>query len=399
MNRKLLAAAVATAVGVPTAAMAEITINGLLSPSINYVNQFDRDNNQDRVTLQDNQSSLGFLWEEDLGAGTKFIGFIDLSIPIGDPGPAGNQGSGVNLRDTYAGFNGDWGQIIFGDASTSWKSSVAAIDPLWRTSAQSRGGIDQVSGLSAGDGKTAVFTNPDPDGDSNSVTRGRAGNLVRYDTPSFGGLKGIAWISLAESLVTDTQDVFDDSGYGLGLHYQTGPFYASLDWQRDDAINANGSDRNAFAVGAKYNAEPFAIWGRFEYDAGAISVVERLGGTTQGIGTTSGGHYAHVGASYTFAGNNTLFGTYSYRFESETEDVPGVGSVDNNDDVNAFLVALAHGFSKRTWVYVGYGYNTAGDGVTVTPAIAPAYSTRQTVRPGEFAGDFHLLTTGIKHSF
>nr|MBS0020740.1 porin [Gammaproteobacteria bacterium] len=138
MNRKLLAAAVAGVIGVPTAAMAELTINGLLSPSLNYVNTFDRVDDSERVSLEDNQSSIGFKWEEDLGAGTKFIGFIDLSIPIGDPGPNGNQGSGVTLRDTYAGFDGGWGRVIFGDASTSWKSSYAFIDPLFRTSAQAR---------------------------------------------------------------------------------------------------------------------------------------------------------------------------------------------------------------------------------------------------------------------
>lgn len=383
MNRKLLAAAMAGAVGVPTTVMAEITINGLLSPSINYVSTFDRPQDQESVSLEDNQSAIGFKWDEDLGAGTKFIGFIDLSIPIGDPGISGNGGSGVTTRDVYAGFNGGWGQIIFGDASTSWKSSVAAIDPLWRTSAQARGGIDQVSGLSAGDGKTNLA------GTQNSITRGRASNLVRYDTPDFGGLKGVAWISLEESFVADTTDVFDGSGYGLGLHYETGPFFASFDWQRDESIDANGSNKDALAIGAKFTADPFAVWGRFEYDAGAVSVVEGLGGTSQGtgIGETEDGHHAYVGVSYSLTPNNVLFGTYGHRFESETKGVPGVGSVDNNDDRDSFLVALAHGFSKRTWVYAGYGYNSVSDGV-----VNAAYTNR----PG---GDFHIITTGIKHSF
>ncbi|MFZ0254189.1 MAG: porin [Gammaproteobacteria bacterium] len=379
MNRKLLAAAVAGAIGVPTAATAELTINGLLSPSINYVSTFDRPQDTDRVSLEDNQSSIGFKWDEDLGAGTKFIGFIDLSIPIGDPGITGNGGSGVTTRDVYAGFDGGWGKVIFGDASTSWKSSYAFIDPLYRTSAQGRGGIDQVSGLSAGDGKTNLV------GTQNSVTRGRASNLVRYDTPSFGGLTGIGWISLEQNPVQDATDVFDGSGYGIGLHYETGPFFASLDWQRDEAIDANGGAKDAFAVGAKFTAEPFAVWGRFEYDGGAISVVEQLGGTKSGIGETKDGHYVYTGVSFNITPNNVLFGTYAHRFESKTKDVPGVGSIDNEDDLDAFLVAIAHGLSKRTWLYAGYGYNnTQEGGVDVTPG-----------RPG----DFHIVTAGIKHSF
>jgi predicted porin len=387
MNRKLLAAAVAGAIGVPTTAMAELTINGLLSPSINYVSTFDRgDADSDRVSLEDNQSDIGFKWDEDLGAGTKFIGYIDLSIPIGDPGITGNGGSGVTTRDVYAGFDGGWGRVIFGDASTSWKSSYAAIDPLYRTSAQARGGIDQVSGLSAGDGKTNV-------GADNSVTRGRASNLIRYDTPSFGGLKGVAWISLEESFVRDTTDVFDGSGYGIGVHYDTGPFFASFDWLRDEAIDSNGGDKDAFAIGGKYTADPFALWARFEYDGGAISVVKGLGGTTQGIGETQDAHYAYAGVSYNITPNNVLFGTYAHRFESNTGNVPGVGDVDNNDDLDAFLVAIAHGLSKRTWLYFGYGYNSAGDGGIVNPDNAVPYTTRPA------GDDFHVVTGGIKHSF
>jgi predicted porin len=380
MNRKLLAAAVAGAIGVPTTAMAELTINGLLSPSINYISTFDRgDNDTDRVSLEDNQSDIGFKWDEDLGAGTKFIGYIDLSIPIGDPGITGNGGSGVTTRDVYAGFDGGWGRVIFGDASTSWKSSYAAIDPLYRTSAQARGGIDQVSGLSAGDGKTNL------PGTQNSVTRGRASNLVRYDTPSFGGLKGVAWISLEENPVQDTADVFDGSGYGIGVHYDTGPFFASFDWQRDESIDANGGDKDAFAFTGKYTADPFALWARFEYDGGAISVVEQLGGTSLGIGETQDAHYAYAGVSYNITPNNVLFGTYAHRFESETKNVPGLGNVDNDDAIDAFLVALAHGLSKRTWLYAGYGYNNVGEG-------------GQDVTPGR-PGDFHVVTAGIKHSF
>ena len=389
MNRKLLVATVAGSVAIPATAFAELTINGLLSPSINYVSTFDRDDaDTDRVSLEDNQSSLGFKWDEDLGAGTKFIGFIDLSIPIGDPGIEGNGGSGVTLRDTYAGFEGGWGQIIFGDASTSWKSSYAVIDPLFRTSAQGRGGIDQVSGLSAGDGKLNITApNLPPGSVRNSVTQGRASNLIRYDTPSFAGLKGIAWASLEESPVRDTTDIFSGSGYGVGLHYETGPFFASFDWQRDDAINANDDNKDAFAVGAKFTANPFSIWGRFEFDGGAISVVEGLGGTRAGVGGTEDAHYAYAGLSYQFAGSNVLFGTYGHRFESETEGVPGLGKVKNNDDVDAFLIALAHGFSKRTWIYGGYGYNSVSDGVANA-----AYTNRTT-------GDFHIVTAGIKHSF
>jgi predicted porin len=399
MNRKLLAAAVAGAIGVPTAAMAEITVTGLLSPSINYVDTMQRgDADSSRVTLADNQSSVGFKWDEDLGAGTKFIGFIDLSIPIGLVDASGNQKTGITARDIYAGFDGGWGKIIIGDTSTAWKSSYATVDPLYRTSAQARSVIDQVSGLSSGDGKTNVFdglpTDPnDPTSGANQVTRGRASNMIRYDTPSFGGLKGVAWVSLEGLTVNDAGDVLDGSGYGFSVHYETGPFFAGLDWLQDKGIGANGDKDMAFAVTGKWSPGPFGLWARYEWDGGAISVVEQLGaaipvtGTTatqSGVGETSGADYVYAGVSYQL-GTPVLFGTYGHRFESETEGLAGIGTVDNNDSLDAFLVAIAYPMSKRTWVYGGYGYNdVASGGRDVTPG-----------RPG----DFQVVTAGIKHSF
>lgn len=385
MNRKLLAAAVAGAVGVPSAAMAEITVTGLLSPSINYIDTTQRgDADTSQLDLADNQSSVGFKWDEDLGAGTKFIGFIDLSIPIGD------AGSGVRTRDVYAGFDAGWGRIVFGDTSTSWKSSYAAIDPLYRTSAQGRGVINQVSRLSAGSGKTVV-TAPGAVG-VNRVTFGRASNMVRYDTPSFGGLRGVAWVSLEGTQVSEAGDVFDGSAYGFGVHYDTGPFFAAVDWLQDNGINANDDGDMAFAVTGKWSPGPLGLWARYEWDGGAISVIEQLGAvdpvtgltaTERGVGETSGANYIYAGISYQL-GTSVLFGTYAHRFESETEGLAG-GSVDNNDELDAFLVALAYPMSKRTWTYVGYGYNdVASGGRDVTPG-----------RPG----DFHVVTAGIKHSF
>ncbi len=386
MNRKLLAAAVAGAVGVPTSAMAEMTINGLLSPSINYVWTTQRgDNNQDQVNFTDNQSAIGFKWDEDLGAGTKFIGFIDLAIPIGLSNAAGAQTTGITARDIYAGFDAGWGRIVFGDTSTSWKSSYAAVDPLYRTSAQARGVVDQVSGESAGSGKTVVGENLTT-GKTNLVTRGRASNMVRYDTPSFGGLKGIAYVSLSGLNFNSRNDVLNESAYGFGVHYESGPFFAAIDWLKDNGIQANGGRNQAFAVTGKWTTGPFGLWARYENDGGALAVTEQLGFTTQGLGTTRNADYIYGGFSYQL-GTPILYGTYAHRFESQSFGLPpgSPSSIDNNDDLNAFLVAIAYPMSKRTWLYGGYGYNdVAAGGRDVTPG-----------RPG----DLQVITAGIKHSF
>jgi predicted porin len=224
--------------------------------------------------------------------------------------------------------------------------------------------------------------------------------MIRYDTPSFGGLKGVAWVSLEGLEVNEAGDVFDGSGYGFAVHYDTGPFFAAVDWLQDQGIGANEDGDWALAVTGKWSPGPFGLWARYEWDGGAISVTEQLGAladvdpnpnvttlrsaTQRGVGETTGANYVYAGFSWQL-GTPVLFGTYGHRFESETEGIPGVGTVDNNDSLDAFLVALAYPMSKRTWIYAGYGYNdVASGGRDVTPG-----------RPG----DFHVGTAGIKHSF
>lgn len=399
MKQKLIATAVAGAVAIPATALADLTITGLLSPSVNYVSEFDRDDESDRLTFADNQSSIGFKWSEDLGGGNKFIGFIDLAVPIGLVDANGNQKTDITARDIYAGFEGGWGRFVGGDTSTSWKSSYAAIDPLYRTSAQGRGGINQVSALSSGSGTTQVG--------ANSITRGRADRMLRYDTPNFAGLKGVAWVSLEQLAAEEASDVLDDSAFGAGLHYTQGPLFAAVDYYQDDTIE-NDDDDNAFAVTGKYTFGPLAVWGRFEFDNGAVSVAQQLGGTTDfvlnaagnrvtraGVGSTSDAHIVYAGASYELTGNNVVYATYGHRFESTTELDPaifGVNEQDNADDLNAFLVAIAHGFSKRTWAYLGYGYNDVEDDFATTLGNTNVAINRP-------AGDFHIVTAGVKHTF
>jgi predicted porin len=394
MKQKLIATAIAGAVAIPATALADMTITGLLSPSVNYVNNFDGANDdRDRVTFADNQSSIGFKWSEDLGGGNKFLGFIDFAIPIGLVDDAGNNKTSITARDIYAGFEGGWGRFVGGDTSTSWKSSYAAVDPLYRTSAQARGGIDQVSGLSAGTGIKDVG--------GGSVVLGRAPRMLRYDTPNFAGLTGIAWVSLSQVFAEESTEVFDDSAWGAGLHYTQGPFFGALDYYEDDSISNDGDDR-AYAVTGKYTFNNFGLWARFEYDDGALSVVQELGGTDidplvqAGIGSTTDAHYIYGGGSYEFTGNNVLYLTYGHRFESTTDLNPavfGVSEQDNGDEINAFLVAIAHGFSKRTWAYLGYGYNDVGDDFKTT------LGDTNVEIPNRPAGDFHIVTAGIKHTF
>ncbi|RMD71497.1 MAG: porin [Gammaproteobacteria bacterium] len=310
MKKKLIALAVAGAVTAPLAAQADVTIFGSLRPSINFV---DPDDGDSTTAMASNQSDIGVKGKEDLGGGLKAIFFIDFQFDESQPGdtPTG--------RDQYVGLQGGFGRLVFGSTSTSYKSSGAAIDPLWRTSAQARATLNMLSGLHKGNGRHG----------------GRMQNMIRYDSPSFAGAKVVAWTGLDDS----TQDNHE---WGAGLHYKNGPFFGAVDYW--DGNEDSGEDQ-AWKISGKVNFGNFAFYGAYEFDEGLISQVEGIN-TAHGLAdfTAKDADFLFLGASAKF-GNNLAFLEYGRRDDSDQ----------GNDGTDSWVFALAHAFSKRTLVYAGYG--------------------------------------------
>lgn len=341
LKKTAIAMAVAGAMSVSLSASADVTIKGIMSLSIDFADTVGGALN-DGTSMNSNQSSIGFKWSEDLGNGNKVIGFVDFSFKPDSPG----GGDAATARDQYVGFTGDWGQIVFGATSSSWKTS-AKIDPLWRTSMQARGNLDQISALTSGAGT------------KNGVNRGRVNDMIRYTSPNMSGFKAIGWVSLDDS-------AGDDHNWGAGLHYKNGPLFASIDYLQAGQIA--GSEDDAFKIGAKYKFDQFAVWGSYSMDGGAISCVEGLGV----CGTTDDADIFYLGASAAF-GNNDVTVTYGDRDDSQTTGA----ATSNGDSKDAWGITLRHHMSKRTFVYAGYGEDDRGSAST----------------------DLEFATVGVRHKF
>ena len=102
MNKKLLAAAVASAVAVPGVVAADASFYGSLKPRINV-----QDSN---LSMSDGASRIGWKSSKDMGNGNTVSGKVELGLDMSD----GHINTGNTSRVTTVSFSGDWGSATMG---------------------------------------------------------------------------------------------------------------------------------------------------------------------------------------------------------------------------------------------------------------------------------------------
>lgn len=341
MDKKILSTAIAAALAgsMAFAAHADVTLYGQLDVSVDYHDYdkpddffFDPNNplatgrKGDDVSMNSNFSAIGVKGSEDLGNGLKAIFMVEYQTDMTSGGNAG----GVAGRDRWIGLDGSFGKVRVGALSTTYKATGAMIDPLWRTAFDTRNGW-LISDLHGGNGD---------DGE------GRMSKAIAYDTPDFNGLSGAVTYSLdADCPVGALSGCKDDNAYSLGARYNNGPILAFVDYITSD----KGGDDSAWKVGGRYKFGDFAVFGQYEVDDGLIS------SGAQNISVVSGGYVANdvkdadvwtLGGSYTM-GNVMLTASYA---QGDDNNVSG----DGNQEYDAWRIAGAYNFSKRTMLYGGF---------------------------------------------
>lgn len=165
MKKKLLAAAVGAALIVgPMVASAALTLNLDLSLSVDRQND---GNGLTRSLVSSNTSKVVLSGSEDLGGGLKAIGFIDTSF-------SADEASGGTLanRNTYGGLTGGFGTFRIGRIDTPYKELGYKINRFITYA-----------------GDTRVIMGNALDNNSRVGFDARPDNVLRYETPTFGGAK------------------------------------------------------------------------------------------------------------------------------------------------------------------------------------------------------------------
>jgi len=353
-------------------AHADVQVFGHIDTSIDAT---DQDGGTDDQTLNCTTCSIGFKGSEDLGNGLKAIFKLDfqyditqrntgkakakkkggfVTTPTGAGGVATTTGtvvtsvkdtSSITDRDQWLGLAGNFGQVRVGTISTVYKSHGAMIDPIYRTALQLRDrGLQSNMHTGAG-----------------SNGQGRAENTIRYDSPSWNGLKVGATFTLSPDNKND-----GDNGYGGGISYENAGVLVFADY----ITNNTGRDDDAYKIGGKYTLNNnIAFMGQYEFDGGLI--------TSKAAGTTGDGADTwFLGGSFTL-GNNMLFASY--------------GRADGGDrlsDYNAFNLVGTHSMSKRTKIYAGYSNIDCDD-----------QDTNVCSKVGPKAGEDEQISFGMKHIF
>jgi predicted porin len=337
MKQKLLITAVGFALaGGMSMANADVQLYGNTNVSIDSI---DVDGGSDDINMNSNTASLGIKGSESLSDGLDVLFKYEFSTDISE------SPNGLTGRDQYLGLKGGFGRVLFGTASTAYKSPGSKIDPWYRTSIQSRS-IGLQSNLHSGKGEEGA---------------GRGRNIIRYDTPKMGGFG----VTATYQLDNTEGDGEDDDPFSIGLTYGGGGAYvfaSYIDTQRS-------GDNSAFQVGGKYSISGFTIRGIYEADQGLITD-RRSTGSSQ----DDGADIWSAGVDYKIA-NNLISFDYG-----QTSDSDGRDGVNNTGDdileADIWRLGAQHMFSKRTKAYLGYANVDVDKG-----------------------GETEILTLGMRHKF
>lgn len=194
----------------PVLAQADVTLYGQIRGGLE-VNKVKYQGSKGTTTnVRDYTSRLGFKGTEDLGDGLKAIWQVEQSVSL-----QGDTQKGWSNRTTFVGLEGDWGKVRIGNLDNYTNSDLDIVDG---------------------------WTNNTPALSMDIFTRysGRVAPSIRYDTNVINGWQG----SLHYATSDDRNRPAENSGmnvpknrdaalYGLGMMYETGPYFAGYAYTLD----------------------------------------------------------------------------------------------------------------------------------------------------------------------
>jgi predicted porin len=234
MQRKLLAAAVASAFAVPAFAQSippELQIYGRVNVSMERIETDNSANpalpNQSNYEFVDNSSRVGLRYSKDLTAGLKAIFQIESNVGLDDGGQTWSS------RDSFAGLQGAFGTARLG----------RTIGPVYYAT------YDYISMHNHDTGTSSdALLNPTIFG-----FQGFMDNTLWYTSPKIGNFT----VEGAFSLLQETRPPGGDQPRYIGLvgAYDAGPLHAAVSYAntKDSPALGQGSDATAWTVGGAYD--------------------------------------------------------------------------------------------------------------------------------------------------
>jgi predicted porin len=399
MQKKLLAVAVAGVLAAPVTAMAQssVSISGYFKAQIDRYSISDvnpartpagANTSENRVS--DGASRILFNVTEDIGGGMQGVAQLDVRFNTeqANPGVSTNK---IAEGNTWVGLRGaSWGTVSLGRFDLHYGKQPDDIAAKAGSLMASSNALMSF----AGGGATAI---------ANAT---RTQNVIRYDTPNWGGFTLTAAYSTNPSTQENDLTSTAKKGYGANLNPQfvSGPFGAGWStWKsRADAGALTGiTAANGFTPPAAPTTQaeqtgnilygwytaPFGLKVGLAIDWSKIDTITIATGTSA---TTSKRTAFSIPVSWT-TGPHTVYATYT-KAKDDTATTA---------DDGARLIALAYNFdlSKRTSVgvtYVKLNNNPGAAYNMFTNSTAGFGSMGSPLQAGE---DATLWAVAMRHNF
>jgi predicted porin len=348
MQKKLMAVAVAGALGAPAVALAQnatVNVYGRLYAEYSYVFQGNRvaENNAPNSNLVDGDflqnpgSALGFRGEEKLGGGLSAWFQCETSMDW-----RGQSIEGLCGRNSALGLKGGYGNVWLGNWDLPFKRVMDAVGA-------NDTGVFGTAFLLAGTSTTTASA-----ASNQAVFRRRQNNSIHYDTPNFGGFQASAAYT---NLNVSTNTLKSSTGskpriYSLSAKYANGPInvYGAYEKHNDITTAAGAGDDDGWVIGGSYT---FANRLKF----GGMFTRQKWDTQVAGLMRESKVNAWHLGIDWMISGPHGMRASYT-----QAGDVKGNGAAVGttrpaagaNTGAQLWQIRYVHALSKRTQFTAGY---------------------------------------------
>ncbi len=344
MNKQLLAAAVATAMLSPVAALADTSVQlyGRAHVSLDWL-----DNGaDDGLNVSSNSSRLGFRANHDLGNNLRAVMQIEQNIRFE------NGAGSFASRDSFVGLQGDFGMIRAGFFDTPLKSVRSRTDFFG----------DQI-----GDARNMTRLRDGYSGsDFDFDTRFRNG--IHYRSPRMGGVV----VDLHYSTNTDGGTTVDNDNDALStsVSYTEGNLYLAGAYERK-----NQSKSDAIRLGARYSFGDF--------DVAALAQFATIKSST--LGPDQDVNTFGIGGSYKVNDKTTVKAQY-YMISADGDE----------RDANMIAVGLDYRIARPFRLLFAYARTANDDNATYSMSRGGRDTQLATAAPGlNHSG----LSVGFRYDF
>ena len=384
MKKNLSAIAVAGLLSVPVFAADGVEFYGVLSAGVVSAHGFGDGSGTagqtKQLTAMSDQGHSSNRWgikgTEDLGSGLKAKFMLESNLSL-RTGAAGKDSGGTSvgadpLFDREANIalaSKEWGEIKLGRGKNFLYNVLDEFDARGNWNFGGLKPIARYAGFYSGSGIS------------------RFDSMVRYTSPSYGGLVFDAALSVGDSATNSSnKTAFGTSN--VGVRYDTETF--SVAYTHENLLKSSSTTNEKIdLVAAKYKLGDLALHGGYASTSSASTQYKTTGaaGSLNTVDNRTNANTYFLGAVYKYTDN--------VKFNAGYYDVSIANSSVNN--VSMFAVGATYSLSKRTELYIDYANAQRKSGATYVFTIFDRF--KGDGNPSESTASQNGVNVGVQHRF